>query len=196
MINFAGMTKAELRKQFIKKRNALTSAELENLSESILEHLQSLTVFEDAEYVHMFHPISGKQEINTLRIAEWLRKDHPQIKLLLPKSNFEDHTLEHIVWDSDNILIINKWGISEPEAGHSIPAEKIDIVLVPLLAVDFAGHRIGYGKGFYDRFLAKCRPNVVKIGLSFFEPIEHIEDVNTYDIPLNKCVTPKQVWHF
>jgi 5-formyltetrahydrofolate cyclo-ligase len=77
-----------------------------------------------------------------------------------------------------------------------VPATKIDVVFVPLLAFDKKGHRVGYGKGFYDKFLSECKPETIKIGLSFFEPEELISDVFEDDVTLNYCVTPNGVYAF
>jgi len=63
-------------------------------------------------------------------------------------------------------------------------------VFVPLVVFDRKGNRAGYGKGYYDRFLMTCRPDCLKIGFSYFEPVELLEDKNQYDIPLNMCITP------
>ena len=71
-----------------------------------------------------------------------------------------------------------------------------DLIIVPLLAVDAQGHRVGYGKGFYDRFLSKCRPDCLKVGLNYFEPDERIVDVGEHDIKLDACVTPTEVFCF
>ncbi len=73
---------------------------------------------------------------------------------------------------------------------------EIDLVLVPLLAFDKNGSRVGYGKGHYDKFLSQCRDDVIKIGLSFFDPADQIDDINQFDISLNYCVTPHQVFEF
>jgi len=70
------------------------------------------------------------------------------------------------------------------------------VVFIPLLAFDEEGHRVGYGKGFYDSFLAECKPETLKIGLSFFEAETKIEDVFDGDMALDYCVTPKQVYRF
>ena len=102
----------------------------------------------------------------------------------------------HYLWDEGTLLIHNRWGISEPDPILSQPVEagEIDAVLVPLLGYDTAGHRVGYGGGYYDRFLAECRPDVIKIGLSFFEPIAAISDVNEWDVRLDCCLTPYTVY--
>ena len=70
------------------------------------------------------------------------------------------------------------------------------MVFVPLLAFDLKGHRVGYGKGFYDNLLASCKPETIKVGFSFFDAEAEIEDVFSGDIPLDYCVTPKQVYKF
>jgi 5-formyltetrahydrofolate cyclo-ligase len=90
----------------------------------------------------------------------------------------------------------NKYDIPEPIHGKIVPALEIDAVFIPLLGFDVNGNRVGYGKGFYDRFLSECRPDVVKIGLSFFDPVEKINDLNKYDIPLDLCITPGKIWDF
>jgi 5-formyltetrahydrofolate cyclo-ligase len=91
---------------------------------------------------------------------------------------------------------MNQWGITEPEYGKEVPPQLIDVVIVPLLAFDTRGNRLGYGKGFYDRFLAECKADVLKIGVSYFEPEQAFEEVDEYDIPLDICVTPERVWSF
>ena len=70
------------------------------------------------------------------------------------------------------------------------------MVFVPLLAFDKKGHRVGYGKGFYDKFLSECKPDAIKIGLSFFEPEELITDVFESDVKLDYCVTPNSIHAF
>ena len=70
------------------------------------------------------------------------------------------------------------------------------MVLVPLLCFDESGHRVGYGKGFYDRFLTKCRPDTQKVGLSYFPPVKEITDADSFDIRLDLCLTPEKVWRF
>ncbi|RYF99725.1 MAG: 5-formyltetrahydrofolate cyclo-ligase, partial [Chitinophagaceae bacterium] len=90
----------------------------------------------------------------------------------------------------------NEYNIPEPIDGIEVPDSKIDVVFVPLLAFDKKGHRVGYGKGFYDRFLAKCKPDVIIIGVSFFEAEEEILDVNPTDFALQYCVTPTNIYRF
>ena len=77
-----------------------------------------------------------------------------------------------------------------------IPPGNIDLVFVPLLAFDEKGYRIGYGKGFYDKYLADCRNDCIKAGFCYFDPLASIDDSNEFDVPLNLCITPQNVYVF
>jgi len=104
--------------------------------------------------------------------------------------------MSHFLLTDNTVLKKSLYGIPEPVDGIEIAPNKIDVVFIPLLAFDNVGNRVGYGKGFYDQFLSECKPDVIKIGLSFFEPESFIEDINKNDIPLNYCVTPNKVFSF
>ena len=189
------MNKEDLRKLYLKKRHDLHPDKVERLSLSVLENFSSLS-FNGIQYIHIFYPIKSKHEFNSLLLADWIRTYHPEIKLVLPKSNFQDQTLTNILWTSETLLSVNRWGITEPEDGLKIAPQDIDMVIIPLLAFDKQGNRLGYGKGFYDRFLATCRPEVEKLGISLFEPEEAFEEVDLNDVPLTSCITPKGIWKF
>ena len=74
--------------------------------------------------------------------------------------------------------------------------EEIDLILVPLLAFDTYGYRVGYGKGYYDKFLKECREDLVKIGFSYFDPVDVIDDINAFDVKLTYCITPNANFTF
>lgn len=93
-------------------------------------------------------------------------------------------------------LALNSWGIPEPEEGILTDPKTIDMILVPLLAFDKQGHRVGYGKGYYDRFLKDCRTDAQKIGLSFFSPEEKIVDTFSEDFLIDMVVTPDKIFRF
>ncbi|HMT07236.1 MAG TPA: 5-formyltetrahydrofolate cyclo-ligase, partial [Pyrinomonadaceae bacterium] len=90
----------------------------------------------------------------------------------------------------------SSFGIREPQTGNVVPLADIDCVLVPLLAFDMFGERVGYGGGFYDRFLSECRPDCLKTGLSLFPPVDLISDTNENDIKLDMVITPDAVFEF
>jgi 5-formyltetrahydrofolate cyclo-ligase len=80
--------------------------------------------------------------------------------------------------------------------GDDTDPEVLDVALIPMLCFDEAGHRVGYGKGYYDGFLHGCRPDCIKVGLNFFPPVERIDDPHGADIPLDLCITPGRVYRF
>ncbi len=187
------MNKKDLRKKYKKLRAQISAEELENLSIDIANQTLQLPIWEKSNY-HIFLPIEKQKEINTEFLLQILQGKDKNISI--PKSNFIDNSLEHILLTDTTKLSINPWGIPEPTEGISIPENKIEVVFVPLLAFDLQGHRIGYGKGFYDRFLSLCPPETLKVGLSLFPAETEIEEVLPTDIRLDLCVTPLKTYHF
>jgi 5-formyltetrahydrofolate cyclo-ligase len=187
------MTKAELRKLYKEKRRFLTPKELETRSSAVIEHFFSKFDVVD-KMISIFLPIEKLKEINTYSLVE--KAVDFGAKIALSKSNLENHTMRHFVYDEAEGLEINAFGIPEPKKGKPISADKIDIVIVPLLTYDKKGNRVGYGKGYYDRFLQKCSPLCQIIGVSVFEEFEQISDVEKTDVPLTAIVTPAGVTRF
>lgn len=185
--------KQELRKKYKDLRNTLTTDEQDELSLKIANQALSLDIW-NHDFYHIFLPIERLREINTEFLLSILGGKDKNI--VLSSSNFNDNTMEHYLLTDNTKLVVNKYGIPEPADGIEIPVKNIDVVFIPLLAYDQVGNRVGYGKGFYDRFLSQCKSDVVKVGLSFFEPEEEIIVKNSQDIPLNSCITPKRVYHF
>ncbi len=187
------MNKKELRIKYKKLRLDLNYDEIEDLSIEIANRLLELPIWEKS-YYHLFLPIQKQKEVNTeLILNVLLGKDK---NVIVSKSNFEDATLSHFLLTDTTVLKVNDWGIPEPIDGIPVPEEKIEVVFVPLLAFDQKGNRVGYGKGFYDRFLANCDPNTIKIGLSLFSEEKEILGVTPTDIRLNLCVTPLKTYYF
>jgi len=187
------MTKQELRSHFKQKRMDLSPAELEIKSEIICNSLFSKFQL-TGKTISLFLPIERQKEINTYTILE--KGISLDVKIALPKTSPGAANLKHILYESQAPLFVNAFGIPEPKDGVEIKPNQFDFVLVPLLAIDKSGYRIGYGKGYYDRFLKKCAPNCIFIGLHLFEEFSEIDDLNKYDIPLNYCITPTQIIHF
>lgn len=184
------MNKKQLRKKFHKERELLTPTERQKYSEKIIELFLSSYQVEN-KLVSIFLPIERKLEINTYKLLDRLK--NLNAKIALSKSNFDTLEMEQILYNDNTKLKSNKWGIPEPENGELVPIEAIEIVIVPLLISDKKGYRVGYGKGFYDRFLEKCKPNCLFVGINYFQPIEKIEDINPKDINLDALITPQGI---
>lgn len=182
------MNKDELRKIFLARRRALSEQELHALSSKISDLFFHIFDLSKINLVHVFIPIKSKQEPDTWFMINRIRKDFPHIRLVVPRVKGDE--MENVFFENDRQLENTKWGMMEPKQGLKVASESIDMVIVPLLAVDQQGHRIGYGKGYYDRFLKSCRPDCLKIGVSFFEPEKTIKEKSTEDVLLNGCLTP------
>ncbi|MFY7672729.1 5-formyltetrahydrofolate cyclo-ligase [Tenacibaculum sp. MEBiC06402] len=181
------MKKFELRKLYKQKRKELSDDEIMSLQEKMYAQIFKLD-FSDVENVHIFLPIERQKEINTYPIIAFLRSKNKSI--IVSKSDFVTTKLTHFLLEKDTELKISEYGIPEPENAKEVNVKDIDLVFVPLLISDEKKFRVGYGKGFYDRFLSSCKTNVKTIGLNFFPPIERISDVNEYDVPLDVMITP------
>ena len=187
------MTKKELRKKYKALRNTFSAETIENKSLAIANQLLTLDIW-DKSFYHVFLTIAEHKEINIDYILNILAgKDKHTV---VSKSNFETINLENYLLTDSTTIKPNHWGIPEPVDGITIENSKIDVVFVPLLCFDKKGHRVGYGKGFYDNFLNDCKPDTIKIGLSLFEVEDAIEDIHVSDVPLNFCVTPLKVYQF
>lgn len=188
--NLLAMRKSELRLDYKKRRAALTSEELDEQSIAIANQLLGMPIWEQ-QYYHVFLPIEQQHEVNTEFILHLLAGKDKDI--VVAKSDFTTREMTHFLLTDSTKIRPNSYGIPEPISGLEVPVSKLEVVFVPLLAYDNSGHRVGYGKGFYDRFLQQCSPNTLKIGLSFFGPEEKIEDVSATDVPLDYVVTPDGV---
>lgn len=187
------MTKSSLRKKYKEKRKSLSPKTLNESSQAIEELILSNFQLE-GKTISLFLPIERHFEINTYGLME--RAHSIGATVGLPVADFHLNTLIHRIYNEDTILYLNEFDIPEPRNGKKIPSESFDYVFVPLLTADKKGYRVGYGKGFYDRFLTTCKPNCKFVGLYLFELEDKIEDTESTDIPLNAIVTPEEIIHF
>jgi len=187
------MKKAELRQKYKALRGSLSEANIDDKSIAIANQLLTLSIW-DYSFYHLFLTIETHQEVNTDFILNILSGKDKNI--VISKSDFKTNTLSNYLLTDATTLKLSAYNIPEPVDGIDISNDKIDVVFVPLLAFDTKGHRVGYGKGFYDNFLASCKPNTIKIGVSFFEAEAEIEDVFENDVTLDYCVTPEKIYTF
>ena len=187
------MKKTELRIKYKALRKQLSENETEEISLAVANKLLTLPIWEKT-YFHIFLPITEHHELNTEFILHLLSGKDKEI--IISKSNFETRNMSHFLLTDNTKIKKNEYNIPEPFDGIEVPSHKIEVVFVPLLAFDKKGHRVGYGKGFYDKFLSECKPETIKIGLSYFEAEDLIEDVFEDDVPLDYCVTPDKIYKF
>ena len=183
--------KTFLRSHYKKKRLSLTKQEDDHLSQRVCKQLDKLSIWRLKHY-HIFISISNYNELYTSFIINKLKSE--QKIIIVPK--ISNNELVHIAINDETEFGLNEYGIKEPNDGNHFIIENLDIIFIPLLAFDIEGHRVGYGKGYYDRFLKLTNNSTLKIGLSFFDPINKILDIDDNDVKLDYCVTPKQVHKF
>ena len=183
--------KTFLRSHYKKKRLSLTKQEVGHLSRRVYNQLDKLNIWKLKHY-HIFISISKYNEIDTSSIINKLKSK--QKIIIVPK--ISNNELVHIAVNDKTEFSLNEYGIKEPNNGNHFIIENLDIIFIPLLAFDIEGHRVGYGKGYYDRFLKLTNNSILKIGLSFFDPINKIQDIDNNDVKLDYCVTPTQVHKF
>ena len=186
------MTKSELRQEYLTKRKELSSQFVKIESLKISDILsQNFDLVNKS--VHCFIPIAKNNEVDN-----WLLIDRIMEKgrVVVPKANFEDNSMTHFYFEKNTELVQNQYDILEPKNAKECKVEKIDIVLLPMLIFDQQGFRVGYGGGFYDRFLSQLSPKTQLIGLSLFEPVEEIKDLDTFDKRMHFCITPTEIYSF
>lgn len=183
------MLKSDLRKKYLELRKSISPNQLDIQSRLISGHLCAYFDL-TGKNVSCFVPISRFNELNT-----WFLLDHVKSNFYLPVLDGDEH-LKHIKYTGKHAMKSNSWGILEPVSGEELIPDQFDLVLVPLLTLNNKGFRIGYGKGYYDRFLSRCKPGCLFIGLYQFEDFEEIDDIEITDIPVHYCVTPKGIHTF
>jgi len=186
------MDKGFFRKKYKAKREELIIPEMEAMSLAISNLALELPIW-GGTYYHIFLSISEKKEVDTEFLLHVLQGRDKSI--VVSKTNFTTNEMEHFLLQENTSLVVSNYGIPEPVDGIEVAVKKLDVVFIPLLAFDTRGNRIGYGKGFYDRFLSNCNEETIFVGLSFFEPELTIPS-SADDIKLHFCITPKKTFAF
>jgi len=189
------MIKNTVRKEFLQRRMNLPEDELQQRSALIASNFRKLEL-PSVNYLLSYHPLVNRHEFDVSVCEEILKEQNLSMRIGWPKIHVDLLEMEAVLVEKDGLFIKNKFNILEPIGGVIIPPRQIDLFFVPLVAFDERGYRVGYGKGYYDRYLANCRPEAIKIGFSFFEAVEYIEDIDEFDVPLNFCITPHRIYEF
>ena len=182
------MKKEELREIYKKKRIDLSENQIVDFQENIYQQIYNLNISE-VKKVHIFLSLTKFKEVDTQPIITFFRSRN--IKIVVSKCNFKENTLSHFYLEENTVLELNKFRVPEPVNAEQVDEKILDLIFVPLLISDKKNYRVGYGKGFYDRFLSNCKNEAKFIGLNFFKPIDKIEDVNEFDVPLHQVIYPK-----
>jgi 5-formyltetrahydrofolate cyclo-ligase len=181
------MTKAALRTHYKAARKALSTTEREEMSAQICARISQLVL--PGQQVALFLPITRQLEVDLTSLL-----DNREVNWYVSRADLQRYEMTFYAFEDSNQLRENEWGIPEPQYGTPLSPDQLDVVLVPLLACDETGHRVGYGKGFYDRFLTRCTQHCMFIGVNYWSPIPQIDDVHEEDIRLHYLVTPSNLY--
>ncbi|TAE10864.1 MAG: 5-formyltetrahydrofolate cyclo-ligase [Bacteroidetes bacterium] len=185
------MTKNEIRQLYKEKRQNIPSKEKLRLDDLLLLQLQNLHLG-DPQFIATYWPLGKANEPNMHIFNGYCRHAYPQATLCFPVVSGD--TMEMMATNADTVYHTNSFGIYEPKQGERISAADIDIVFVPCIVCDMGGNRIGFGKGYYDRFLAHTTHNTVIIAFQYFEPLVNRIPVNDWDIAVDYIITPTKIF--
>ena len=189
------MLKKQLRNTYRRKREEVSVTEKMKWDDLLLIQFQTLDL-PFVDHVLSFYPIEQNNEVNTFLVTDYLHFKNPNLTICYPRTNPADLSMQAVICNADSIFEANYWNIPEPIDTEVADPSLLDIIIVPLLAFDHKGYRVGYGKGYYDRYLKSCRQDALKIGFSYFDPVDSIEDANEFDVPLDFCITPHRIYVF
>jgi len=187
------MNKSALREIYLSKQRSISATMRAQKSKAAVYNFFRNFDFSGINVLHCFISIEKFNEIDTKPLLQRIWEEFPQIITVVPRINFKTGEMQNLKFAAATDLVPNIWNIYEPSHDELVETEKIDMVLVPLLCFDERGYRVGYGKGFYDKFLSRCRIDCVKIGFSYFEPVEEIQDVSEFDVTLDFFITPDDI---
>lgn len=189
------MQKINARQLYREKRMALSEQERVKLDDLMLIRFQTA----DLPFIVSllsYWPIEENNEPDTHLFTEFLKFRNPEVKVCYPVTNFTTGVMKAVATDIDTAFTKHDLNIFQPDRGEILRPEELDMVFVPLLIFDKRGYRVGYGKGFYDKYLAGCRKDCIKVGFSYFEPVDAIDGRHEFDVPLDLCITPHNVYVF
>jgi 5-formyltetrahydrofolate cyclo-ligase len=189
------MIKNTVRKEFLQRRMDIKEADRQHQTALIASNFRKI-ILPPVNYLLSYNAIASRREFEISICDNILREMNPGMRLAWPKINVDLMGMEAGLVEKDGLFIKNRYNILEPIGGQIVEPRLLDVIFVPLVAFDVRGYRVGYGKGYYDRYLKQCRDNAIKIGCSFFEAVDYIEDINEFDVPLNFCITPHRIYEF
>jgi 5-formyltetrahydrofolate cyclo-ligase len=188
-------TKANLRKQFISDRAGIELRQAHEWQARMLDFFANIPIPPNSRILS-YRSMPEKNEIPMEYFEDFLMSEKKGLELCYPAIDSGDGSMEAYLDDESLEWETVSFGLKQPASGNRVDPRSVEVILLPLLTFDRSGHRLGYGKGYFDRYLVRCRPSAVKIGFSWFEPMEELPEIQSYDIPLDYCVTPEKLYVF
>ncbi|WP_258102799.1 5-formyltetrahydrofolate cyclo-ligase [Marinoscillum sp. MHG1-6] len=184
--------KAKVRKGTLINRRLLSTQVWEERCLQVEAHLIRFVQEKGIHSCHIFLPIKRNNEFDSWDLVRKL--DQSGVKVMISVSDFSNHTMGHYYYSSRVNFESNAFDIPEPVDALPADISTVEMVLIPLLAADKKGHRIGYGKGFYDRLLSDMPKNVLKMGVNLAPLFDAFSFAEAHDVRLDFCVTPQEIY--
>lgn len=181
--------KAEFRKKVLTQRDQIDHQSWKEKTKLIIDKVQDLAQFKEADIIHSYVSMNDRKEVGTYLLIKHMLLNGQ--KVAVPVTNFTDGTLSHSLLTDLSDLKQNKWGVKEPNTVNEIDISLLDMIIVPMSAADKSGNRLGYGKGFYDRFLSQS--TAFKAGLVFSEFLFEEIPTEPFDEKLDAIITDRDV---
>lgn len=188
--------KKALRGEFLSRRASLPAASLRRASDQIFEHWKAKFETRPSPNLHIFRSVVEKGELDTQPFIDWAHTR--EIEVVSPRVQSGDSNLVHHLCIPSTQMLTSAWGIPEPHPETpTFPVSQLRQVLVPLLAFDPNGHRLGYGGGYYDRFLSQIDPKCLKLGLCLeLGRLPEALPAEPFDVPLDGVFTEQGFFSF
>ncbi|NLZ93609.1 MAG: 5-formyltetrahydrofolate cyclo-ligase [Firmicutes bacterium] len=186
------INKKNLRQEVLQRRELLTAKEIEVFSNSIMKKLFSLTEYQSAQTIMFF--LNFGKEVMTLKMVPQALSHGKRV--IVPKTvPKERRMILSEIFDIEKDLAPGLWQIPEPKADSLRPVapQDIDFVVVPGVAFDLSGNRLGYGGGYYDRFFPQLRPDVPLVALTFEVQLVDYVPVDSWDRQVDIIITEKRI---
>lgn len=184
--------KQVLRKSVKKNRLEIPDSVYQERSAAIVHHLKSLDFLHAGITLHAFLPILRKREPDISAVFPYWSENG--VRIAVPETESSHFDLLHLQYLPGEPLSEDAWGVSVPQNKRYIFRNELDVILVPLLAADYEGHRLGYGKGFYDRFLASSA--IPAIGVCYSDEVFETIPYESHDVKIAGLVTDLGYQHF
>lgn len=183
------MTKTEIRQETQKKRAALTTKEIENQSTGIVTQILEFPLFRDAGSIAIYFATEDEINIEPILDAALASKTSVYCPYFDKKTN--NYTWAHI--KNKDSLISSKYGILQPEFAITTDTIDVGVIIVPGLAFDRFGNRVGHGKGIYDRLLSQAQG--IKVGICLACQLQPRIPKEEHDISMDYIVTPTALFN-
>jgi 5-formyltetrahydrofolate cyclo-ligase len=184
--------KKEIRRKIVLQRLALSLDEVKLKSEKITDFILNLPEWQHAQTVMIY--LSFRQEVDTAGLIGWAFAKGKQVVIPVCRENPRQLLASRLLNIKED-LALGAWGIMEPkqEALRPVNPAEIDLVLVPGVAFDRRGNRLGYGAGYYDRFLRLLAPRAKAVALAYQMQVFDLIEAEEHDFPVDLVVTEEEI---